>query len=345
MSTSKKYTSTDYRSYLDASSPVLECWDDKLSEVVDVDPFELIDDLGRPEVKERLRIFSFLLIGLVSRFWNGNKFLDNNTTQNDHTFKENRGGGTYPGHNVACLAVGRDSRIITYEFHHHDFAGSLVEHAEARIIRRLFDLRVPLYDWRSGREINQAERRRQLQDVTVITSLQSCPQCTGAMMWGRVAKLVYLQTDPGVAALSNLMCKLAGTNKEGSNLAPVPVHGACIDFPYSHSLDEGYARFMSNSPSSSESHDFELAHRPSNSFARDRSITSYLCTPYAQSQFSRGGKEFDTLQLQFPTYRCSLSEHSASNEECLSEARMFFEYVSSRGKRRPPVSISSTIGT
>lgn len=336
-------TPIDFRSFLEASSPILECWDQKLSEVIDLDPSNLFKDLERPEVKERLRIYSLLIMALVSEFWNGNKFLESkaaNRTQK--AAAEDRGAAPYLGHNVACIAVDSDSRIITYDFHHHDFARSLVEHAEARIVRRLFDLNIPLYDWRNGKEIYKSDRERLLQDITIFTSLQSCPQCTGAMMWGRVAKTIYLQTDPGVFALTNLMCRFAGTDKDGGNKAPIPVYGSFIDLPHSQRLDEGYSKYIQSTPS--QGGEFDVPHRLGHPFSRDPSITSYLCSPHARSQFSMGAKDFHALKLDYADRVYPGIEDSVSNEDCLNEARKFFEYVTFRGERTPPVAISNSVG-
>ena len=57
-------------------------------------------------------------------------------------------------------------------------------------------------------------------NVTVYTSLEPCSQCAGIMALGRVREVVYLQTDPGMYSISNILRRLtAGTKLE----APVPI--------------------------------------------------------------------------------------------------------------------------
>jgi hypothetical protein len=50
-----------------------DAWTKQLSEIVDFDPKNEARELANPAVQERHRIYCFLLMQLVYRFWNGNK--------------------------------------------------------------------------------------------------------------------------------------------------------------------------------------------------------------------------------------------------------------------------------
>ena len=79
----------------------------------------------------------------------------------------------YLGHNIACIAVDGNGAIIDFDFNHNDFFRSTVEHAESRLVRRLFSL-TPIYDsWKTGQRIDDRSKAFSLSDVTLYTSLES----------------------------------------------------------------------------------------------------------------------------------------------------------------------------
>jgi len=60
----------------DAQKPLLEYWDKRLKEVVELNKINFEKDtseLQQEAVKERHRIYCHLLMKLITRFWNGNK--------------------------------------------------------------------------------------------------------------------------------------------------------------------------------------------------------------------------------------------------------------------------------
>ena len=60
----------------DAQKPLLEYWDKRLNEVVELNKVNFDKDtreLQQDAVKERHRIYCHLLMKLITRFWNGNK--------------------------------------------------------------------------------------------------------------------------------------------------------------------------------------------------------------------------------------------------------------------------------
>ncbi|OBH93861.1 hypothetical protein A5678_05040 [Mycobacterium sp. E2733] len=104
--------------------------------------------------KERHRIYSLLLCALIHDKWNGNKYGEVGDygkwrkNQELATIEEGRNvykGGSYLGHNIAALAVDGEGRIMDFDFNHNDVFDSTVEHAESRLVRRLFAL-TQIYD-------------------------------------------------------------------------------------------------------------------------------------------------------------------------------------------------------
>jgi len=77
---------------------------------------------------------------------------------------------------------------------------------------------------------------------------------------------------------------------------------------------------------------------------RDPSITSFLCTDEAYDIFERGGEKLDGLKLRFRDscfpeqnpFADNSAERVLTNQECLDEARKFFEYVDIEGYRGSP---------
>ena len=105
------------------------------------------------EEQERHRVYSQLLMAMVAHSWNPNKRgVDSNlkpSTSTDYgqnpllTQNAKRGQflrNDYLGHNIAAIAVDRDGYIIDFDFNHNEIFNSSVEHAESRLLRRLFSL-------------------------------------------------------------------------------------------------------------------------------------------------------------------------------------------------------------
>ena len=82
--------------------------------------------------------------------WNGNKFGESgdygpwraeqvigSADGGGHLYA----GGTYEGHNIAALAVDGEGRVeIDFDFNHNNAFDSSAEHAESRLVRRVFSL-------------------------------------------------------------------------------------------------------------------------------------------------------------------------------------------------------------
>jgi tRNA(Arg) A34 adenosine deaminase TadA len=97
-------------------------------------------NVGPPcaEEQERHRIFCYLLFYLLNEHWNPYKYglLGEypwvNRTDAVRT--------SYVGHNIAAIAVSSNGRVIDFDFNHNELFNSSAEHAEARLLRRLFAL-------------------------------------------------------------------------------------------------------------------------------------------------------------------------------------------------------------
>jgi tRNA(Arg) A34 adenosine deaminase TadA len=126
-------------------------WNDTLQTFAELEPNVLT-----PEEQERHRIYSLLLMGVIYGKWNGNKYGEIGdygewrreqtigSTQDDFNIY---GGGTYLGHNIAALAVDAEGRIIDFDFNHNQVFDSTVEHAESRLVRRVFALNQVYDPW------------------------------------------------------------------------------------------------------------------------------------------------------------------------------------------------------
>lgn len=104
--------------------------------------------------KERHRLYSLLVCALVYDKWNGNRYGEvgdygewragqilGTSASGENIYR----GGSYLGHNIAAVAVDGDGRIMDFDFNHNDVFDSTVEHAESRLVRRVFAL-TQVYD-------------------------------------------------------------------------------------------------------------------------------------------------------------------------------------------------------
>jgi tRNA(Arg) A34 adenosine deaminase TadA len=132
-------------------------WEGPLNEfaTMPADPIE-------PGLRERHRLYSLLTMALVASQFNGNKFgdrgdygawrsgqLEPRIALPARVYR----GGDYLGHNIAAVAVDARGNVIDYDFNHNEVFNSSVEHAESRLVRRLFSLAQifdPWRQWRAG---------------------------------------------------------------------------------------------------------------------------------------------------------------------------------------------------
>ncbi len=183
-----------------------EIWSNDVSELV-----QLPDPNLSLESRERHAVYCYLVMALVEHSWAGHK------RGSDGTYpwcpRQVNSRKPYLGHNIACVAVNSHGRVIDFDFNHNELFNSSIEHAEARLVRRLFSLlqlassEIPLRPQRLNPEPStwaqrllnglgevietisfeagdrergkQSHYSRLLTGTTVYTSLESCAQCSG----------------------------------------------------------------------------------------------------------------------------------------------------------------------
>ena len=350
----------------DQQDPLKQYWTKPLGEIVHVDYDKDAKDLRRPESQERHRIYSYLLMKLIHRFWNGNKNgpigsypqrvqqLDaagSNRYQgdiNERSDKSHIPWDRYLGHNIACIAVDGLGHIIDFDFNHNAFFRSSAEHAESRLVRRLFSLTDIFDSWKIGPHVDAKPHAALLSEVTLYTSLESCAQCSGVMSLAGIKQIVYMQNDFTAYKIGNIMYNLANRtpikddngNVTGSiPSAPIPIPGSKVGISEFDKLNQGNLDFIARMNAGSEPF-----FKSGNFVDRDPSITSFLCTDTAFDIFKAGGSNLDNLELQFGGYRFpvqdplpeELTQRVLTNDECLAQARKFFEYVDVEGYRGSP---------
>jgi tRNA(Arg) A34 adenosine deaminase TadA len=362
--------------------PLKDSWGKQLQEIVDIneqvrrDAPDLSDSAGR----ERHRIYCYLLMKLIRLFWNGNKRgplgrypqraqqVDRAQTPPDPPrFRGDMiadpGGSRvnwdrYLGHNIACIAVDGNGEIIDFDFNHNDFFKSSAEHAESRMVRRLFSLTSIFDNWKTGighcadsQSFDVKPRAASLNDVTLYTSLESCAQCSGVMSLARVKQVIYLQNDFTAYKIGNIMYALANRVKiadsQGSVLslpgAPIPIAGSEIDLDEFKMLNDGNLNFSRRivAAGSALPLDLDGAFFVSEDGKPDfdPSITSFLCTDTAFKIFEDGGSKLDALKLDFPNWKPPgkvEDKDALTNCDCLAQARAFYAYADTEGYRGSP---------
>jgi tRNA(Arg) A34 adenosine deaminase TadA len=356
--------------------PLVSNWRKQLGDVTQIDFDKEASELNHPAVQERHRIYSYLLMKLIHRFWNGNKngplgIYPQRTAQlekgrtdryrgdiHERSDKAHIPWDRYLGHNIACVAVDGLGHIIDFDFNHNAFFRSTAEHAESRLVRRLFSLTDVFDSWRTGRNVNNEPHAALLSEVTLYTSLESCAQCSGVMSLAGVKQVIYLQNDFTAYKIGNIMFNLANRatarDDEGhvikvSDGTDKTIPGAPIPIPASrvgldrvfNKLNKGNIDFGMNMQSGSEPFFTSLDGK---FVDREPSITSFLCTDPALDIFKEGGDELDKMVLQHKRHPYPEQgplppvppERMLANEECLDEARKFFEYVDIEGFRGSP---------
>ncbi len=360
----------------DAQDPMKRNWARQLQAIVTVDfsqdAPEVDPKTAQEAVKERHRIYCYLLMKLIHRFWNGNKRGPFGTyplryeqiessQQKPARYRgdmiENTGGlrvnwDRYLGHNIACIAVDGNGEIIDFDFNHNDFFRSSAEHAESRMVRRLFSLTDIFDNWKTGQPIGDKPRAASLNDVTLYTSLESCAQCSGVMSLAGVKQIVYMQNDFTAYMIGNIMYNLANRIeiKDAQGVvvktlpgAPIPIPGAAIGLDEFKMLNDANLAFAQKIQAAGKANDrtgafFVSADEKSADF--DPSITSFLCTDTALNIFKAAGAKLDTLALQFENSRFPDQgpdkDKVLTNKQCLEKAREFFKYADIEGYRGSP---------
>lgn len=315
-------------------NPLDPFWNQPVSKLATVQPVVLNE-----EMKERHRIYSLLLMSAVSHYWNGNKKgpTGNYPWREAQRLETKRyAGGDYLGHNIACIAVDGLGQVIDFDFNHNELFNSSVEHAESRLVRRVFSL-TPLYDDWETRDLSDAKSDGSystiLSNVTIYTSLESCAQCAGMMALGRVKEIVYLQRDPGMYLIGNILHNLT---KDSPLRSPLPISGAEIGLSFYAELNERYAQFVEGVQT------LPFYRQTDKKDDHSNSITSFLCTDLAKDVFDRGFQTFQDLQkATYDDFQPDASIQSSTskiltNQEVLTHTKRFKEFVVKDGRRGTP---------
>ncbi len=344
---------------LTTSEPLALFWNKPLSTVATLPKTNLTD-----EQAERHRIYALGLMSLVRGNWNGNKrgmigiypgrerqkwqrlegdvFLYRSREQPDDA--RQRLNSDYLGHNIACLAVDGDGDIIDFDFNHNDVFSSSVEHAESRLVRRVFSLTQLTEGWNLASPFSSTAPATNLSNVTLYTSLEPCAQCAGIMTLAAVKEVIYLQKDYGTYCIGNILYNLTPHDSRRPSVSmPRPIPGEDINLEYYTRLNAAYKeffsrvadeKFWSNGLSGSD-------RRQDGSGA----ITSFLCTDIAYGIYQDAVKEFNTMDVRHPQFvpsppdqgfNSGIAPAPKTNQEVLTDVRHFVDRMLSIGRRGTP---------
>lgn len=288
--------------------------------------------ISRPKVEltseemERRQIYAALLFAITAYYFNGNKYGNNSEYPlNPSSLKSD----AYLGHNIAALAVNKYGEVIDFEFNHNRLFSSSVEHAESRLIRRVFSLTQVHSSWKNESQEVPKKYGNLLSDVSVYTTLESCTQCTGIMTLGDVKNIIYLQDDPGMYHIGNIVKNL--TDGQGFIEAPLPVSGSEIGFNLYAELNNEFSKFEEQQKTK-QGIPFVIHSDGEKQYTS--SITSFLCTNAAYDVFRKGLIKLDGFKPQYGNFKPR--ENSMSNGEVLKECRSFYNYATTMGKRGTP---------
>jgi tRNA(Arg) A34 adenosine deaminase TadA len=330
----------------DPNDPLTYYWPRPVSELATVRSC-----VFSPQIAFRHRVFSLLAMALIADAWNGNK----KGQWGDYPFRTGQriapnlyDGGRYLGHNIACIAVDGRGEIIDFEFNHNDLFNSSAEHAESRLVRRIFSLNQVFDHWQTidPNDIVDVPSTTTLSSVTIYTTLESCAQCSGIMTLANLKSVVYLQSDPGQYRIGNILFNLSNPRpvSHPTSLAPPvqkygapePISADLFGFAHESALEASYQRFVAAMGANGAYFWKSANGEPPDT---STSITSFLCTDEARSIFDAAARELDMLPLEYDSFQPGLPNEAIpalTNAEVLNQARRFRQYVRNAGHRGTP---------
>lgn len=323
---------------------LLQYWDKPVSLVVNR-PVNVIAE-GQ---KERHRLYSLLAMTATHFFWNGDKKGKDgrypmNVPVSNTSSKYMK--GDYNGHNILALAVDFEGSVIDFEMNHNNIFNSSAEHAEARLIKRIFNLASLADTWNFDTSLQDKNDYNTFSDVSIYTTLESCSQCSGVMALAQVKEIIYLHTDNGMYLIGNILRNLT----EGTKLqAPNPVDGSEFNFEYYALLNDAFDKF---STTVSGTNPFFIPNDITLTPDASKSVTSFLCTKAAYDIYESAKVEFlqflnGTKPIKFPDFKPSKQikdsngnpktiEAKLANKDLILELSNFYSYIITNGKRGTP---------
>ncbi len=322
-------------------------WDKPVSALAKVEA----EPISEPAA-ERHRLYSLLTFALINAYFNGNK----NGLEGEYPWRtgQRRENGTYMGegylgHNIACIAVDENGDVVDFDFNHNEIFNSSVEHAEARLIKRIFALNQIYDNWELWGPAKKAvPYSTTLSGMTVYTSLESCAQCSGIMTLANVMKVVFLQTDPGQHLIGNVLYNLTRPIAPAFKVsflesrptppkrysAPQPIDASTFGFSYKYELDKAYENYAK---AVGDARPFHISPHGKNS---STGITTFLCTDDARNIFSSASKELETIALQHPDFQPARTDGQTdgvkTNAAVLQHIRGFLAHAITSGRRGTP---------
>jgi tRNA(Arg) A34 adenosine deaminase TadA len=332
----------------DPNDPLTYFWRRPVEDVATV-----VNTAISPGDAERHKILSLLVMALVSDAFNGNKHGEtgNYPWRKGQFINGRYAGNSYLGHNIGCVAVDATGALMDFEFNHNEIFNSSVEHAEARLVRRIFNLNQNYDHWQTidPKQLQDVSYPTTLSAVTIYTSLESCAQCSGIMTLGNVKSVVFLQSDRGQYRIGNILYNLSNpvalTHPGGATTqlptkygAPEPINADIFGFKYKAQLDAAYQNYVQTVTANPKTQYF---YQPPGGGVIDASssITSFLCCDPAKAIFDAAAAELDSLTLQLPAFTPTASGATTkplTNAESLQQARSFRHYVATAGRRGTP---------
>jgi tRNA(Arg) A34 adenosine deaminase TadA len=289
------------------------------------------------EQAERHAIYSLALMAITLYYWNGNKYgrgVQYPLNETAPVAASPKMAADYIGHNIAALIVDGDGHIIDFDFNHNEIFNSSVEHAESRLLRRVFSLSQIHDSWDVGRKVQDQYYASELKNASLYTTLESCAQCSGIMALAQVEEVIFLQTDPGEYFVGNIMRNMT----EGTHLqSPAPIPAKWFGLPHFSLLDASYQAFRARPQNKENAMVLDQSGNviPDKSFTT--SITSFLCTKAARDIFSRAAEEFAALKIQHPDWKPDANDATQlTNLAVLQESQHFVQYATIEARRGTP---------
>jgi tRNA(Arg) A34 adenosine deaminase TadA len=331
------------------AGPLHKLWNARVRDLVSL-PVPTIT----PEAGERHSLYSLLVLALIAVYWNGNKkgpdgkypWRRKQKSPDGHGYA----GGDYVGHNIACIGVDGFGRVIDFDFNHNYVFDSTVEHAESRLVRRIFGL-VHLHDGWMLRDPSTPLPLKPtatfLNDVSIYTSLEACSQCAGMMVLGNAKEVIFLQSDPGQFSIGNVLRNLNKLAPLPNGFIPLdPIPADLFGFKYFKQLNDGYAAFEAGVKT-------KAFHISADGLKKDfgNSISSYLCTDHVFKIVNEAAKNLGAMtstSLKFPHFKPAKPPVTnpvvstepptvpLTNAEVLLHVKKFWAYAKAWGRRGTP---------